>query len=112
MFCSEIADLLNNKSLKGNLAGLNPFLDSEGLLRVGGRLDNSDLPYSQKHPIILPRSCHLTKLIILDAHINLLHAGPRLILSYLSKNYWIIHSMKEIKRVTHKCVVWLSMLHN
>lgn len=39
---------------KSNLLSLNPFLDGFGIIRVGGRLDNSSLSYAQKHPIILP----------------------------------------------------------
>ena len=41
-------------------------LDSEGILRVGGRLGNSSLPYGLKHPIILPRHSRLTCLLILN----------------------------------------------
>jgi len=33
---------------------LKPFLDEDELLRVGGRLQHSDLSYSEKHPRILP----------------------------------------------------------
>ncbi|GFT16781.1 integrase catalytic domain-containing protein [Trichonephila clavipes] len=40
-------------SKKGKLFSLNPFLDGNQILRVGGRLQNSDLTYSQKHPAIL-----------------------------------------------------------
>lgn len=35
------------------LLPLNPFLDSSGLLHVGGREQNSKLSYSIRHPIIL-----------------------------------------------------------
>jgi hypothetical protein len=43
---------------------LEPFLDPCGVLRVGGRLKKSDLPYHVKHPAVLPRKGHLTTLII------------------------------------------------
>ncbi|GFY23242.1 integrase catalytic domain-containing protein [Trichonephila clavipes] len=43
---------------------LNPFIDSEGILRVGGRLRNSDINYNQKFPIILPSKHKLTYLIV------------------------------------------------
>ncbi|GFY09876.1 uncharacterized protein TNCV_3698381 [Trichonephila clavipes] len=32
----------------------NPFLDSDELIRVGGRLQKSKFSYLQKHPVILP----------------------------------------------------------
>lgn len=33
---------------------LNPFVDEDGMLRVGGRLRNSDLCAAEKNPILLP----------------------------------------------------------
>ena len=37
------------------LGRLNPFVDKNGLLRVAGRSERSDLPFSSKHLILLPR---------------------------------------------------------
>jgi hypothetical protein len=34
------------------LIGLNPFLDDECVLQIGGRLKNADLPDDTKHPIV------------------------------------------------------------
>ncbi|KRY32538.1 hypothetical protein T01_11856 [Trichinella spiralis] len=36
------------------LSWLHPFVDEEGFLRVGGRLENSELSTHMKHPVILP----------------------------------------------------------
>ncbi|GFX25076.1 integrase catalytic domain-containing protein [Trichonephila clavipes] len=36
------------------LKALDPFLDENSLLRVGGRLCNADLPFEAKHQIIIP----------------------------------------------------------
>ncbi|KRY05256.1 hypothetical protein T12_7944, partial [Trichinella patagoniensis] len=33
------------------IASLSPFMDMEGLLRVGGRLTNAALPWCHKHPL-------------------------------------------------------------
>ena len=43
-FHDEISHLKKGKSIPGNprLATLSPFIDENGLLRVGGRLSNSD----------------------------------------------------------------------
>ncbi|XP_074648975.1 uncharacterized protein LOC141904296 [Tubulanus polymorphus] len=38
------------------------------LLRVKGRLANSNLPYSSKHPIILPKGSYVTRLIVTYYH--------------------------------------------
>jgi hypothetical protein len=37
-----------------SLRSLNPFIHTDGLIRVGGRLERSHLTFVQKHPIILP----------------------------------------------------------
>ncbi|GFX82937.1 integrase catalytic domain-containing protein [Trichonephila clavipes] len=44
------------------LLPLNLFCDSEGVLRVGGRLSrNTRLSYDQKHPMLLPKSHEFTR---------------------------------------------------
>ncbi|GFY34669.1 uncharacterized protein TNCV_1373601 [Trichonephila clavipes] len=46
------------------LLPLNLFCDSEGVLRVGGRLSrNTRLSYDQKHPLLLPKSHEFTRKI-------------------------------------------------
>jgi hypothetical protein len=70
--------LVSNKS---SLLSLNPFLDGKQLIRVGGRLQNSDLTFDQQHPLILPKGHHITSLIIEDTHQKNLHASGQLLLS-------------------------------
>ncbi|KAI5636445.1 pao retrotransposon peptidase domain-containing protein [Phthorimaea operculella] len=41
--------------LKGGIVRLNPFLDEQGMLRVGGRLRNASLPFSARHPLLLQK---------------------------------------------------------
>ena len=58
----------NPVDLDSQLRALNPFLDSKGLIRVGGRLEYSSLPFSEKHPLVLPKNHHVTELIIQNFH--------------------------------------------
>ena len=44
--------------------GLGPFLDDNGVLRMGGQLRNSSLNRSLMHPILLPRRSVITSKII------------------------------------------------
>ncbi|GFS81105.1 integrase catalytic domain-containing protein [Trichonephila clavipes] len=60
-----------------------PRTDSDGLLRVGGRLSNSDLPYVNKHPAILPGNHNLTVQIIVHFHRKNLHTGASSLLHYV-----------------------------
>ncbi|XP_055307342.1 uncharacterized protein LOC129571558, partial [Sitodiplosis mosellana] len=71
-FGKEIKCISNNEPLpkKCIISGLAPFLDEQNIVRVRGRLQRSNLPYRQRHPIILPQSHHFTTLVIDDYHIN------------------------------------------
>lgn len=104
-FFDDIKCLISDHSLKSSsLYSLAPFIDGEGILRVGGRLQHSNLPFNQKHPVILPKGSHVTNLIIHRTHLNLLHAGPRQVLSSLNLNYWVSNGIREVKKIIHKCV--------
>ncbi|XP_046973825.1 uncharacterized protein LOC124540368 [Vanessa cardui] len=65
--------------------------DSEGIIRVGGRLEMSSLSFNEKHPILIPKESCLSALLIADAHQKTLHGGPQLMITYLRSKYWIIH---------------------
>ena len=49
------------------------FLDEEDIIRCNGRLDNAMIPLDTKNPILLPRVCSFTKLVIIDAHLTVFH---------------------------------------
>ena len=57
----QIALLSKNKQLSKtfSLFTLDPIL-VDGLLKVGGRLDNAELSFDLKHTIILSETSHLT----------------------------------------------------
>ncbi|GFX48096.1 integrase catalytic domain-containing protein [Trichonephila clavipes] len=62
-FKAEIDALKKGKGVSktSKLRALDPFLDENSLLRVGGRLSNADLPFEAKHQIIIPRCLVLLK---------------------------------------------------
>ncbi|UYV60592.1 hypothetical protein LAZ67_1001615 [Cordylochernes scorpioides] len=109
-FCTEIKLLKSNKQLplSNKLTSLNPFLDTQGLLRVRGRLKYSYLNENQKFPLLLPKNHHITNLIIDDIHRKYLHAGPQLVLSILGKNYWILGARDAVKKIIKKCLICLK----
>ena len=65
------------------IRALEPFLDEEDILRVGGRLSDSSVHYERKHPIILPRDHYVTSLVIKHYHETTKHAGTEYVLSRL-----------------------------
>ncbi|XP_012214798.1 uncharacterized protein [Linepithema humile] len=68
-------------------AALNPFTDSKGIIRVGGRLRHSELSYRQKYPILLPAKHHVTEIILRQKHEKLLHCGPQQLLASIREQY-------------------------
>lgn len=53
VFADQISAINKGRSLFCPLRRLDPFVDPNGLLRVGGRLRHSNLPYDVKHPLLL-----------------------------------------------------------
>ena len=74
-----------------SLHTLDPYLDVTGVLRIGGRITKDDLTDSLKNPNILPKTGHVTELIICHIHEKTHHSGRGVTLNELSSNgYWII----------------------
>jgi len=108
-FGKEIENLRMKKSIPSSspLTRLHPFLDSNGLLRVSGREQKSNLAYSTMHPVILSGKHMLTKSIIQFEHTRLMHAGITLLSSSLNSKYHIVGGRKAIRTVTRSCVICL-----
>lgn len=89
---------------ESSLTRLDPFVQ-DGLLRVGGRLSRADdLSEETKHPVILPRKCHVTSLIIQQLHERLAHAGRGHTLAKLREKYWITGANAAVRHLISKCV--------
>ncbi|XP_061719305.1 uncharacterized protein LOC133526629 [Cydia pomonella] len=103
---------VKNKALlkaKDPLTKLNPFVDSEGLMRVGGRLRNGPFNFDKKHPAILPKGHFITVTYFNSVHIILLHAGPQAMLAYVKTTYWPIGGRTQARSTYHKCVLCTRM---
>ena len=74
-----------------------------GILRVGGRLDFTDLEFDLKHPIILPNDSHFNKLLIRQCHSQLGHCGHGHTWSILRQRYWILKGGAAVKRAIGHC---------
>lgn len=97
---------LNKKKqiVNSKILVLNPFLDEDGLLRVGGRLRNLDVQYDEQHQIIIPRG-NVGKLILRKIHQQNLHCGPQLMLSTSRQKYWVIGARSTSRRIVHECLI-------
>jgi hypothetical protein len=91
----KLKDLQTGRPTRKNskLVAVHPFLDKDGLIRVGGRLEASVLDYYQKHQVILPHKCHQSELIVQHEHTRLLHGGPQLMYSSLHQRFWMVKGL-------------------
>ena len=79
------------------------FLDDKGLWRCGGRLQNADIPFAAKHPVLLPRKHTLTALIAHNAHQRVGHNGVKETLTELRQRYWVVRGRSLIRAILDRC---------
>ena len=105
-FAKEIIHLGNKGYVKAcsGISKLKPFLDENGLIRVGGRLSGADLGYDEKHPVLLPYDDHVTNMIIAHTHEVVGHSGRTYVLADIRKKYWIVKGNAAVRKVLRKCV--------
>ena len=103
---TKALEKLKGEDLKRVKAIMNllPYIDQDGILRVGGRLHRSDLPFSTKHQMILPKRHQFTKLIIEKAHQTNGHAGHNWVLSVVRQKYWIVNGVCTTKHYLQNCL--------
>lgn len=102
-FAVEISNIKAGQPCSRSFQHLKPYLDND-LIRVGGRLTNSNLTYQQKHPIVLPRKHHVLDLLVDYNHKVNCHAGPDLLMSILRQKYWILSARNLVRNRVHKCI--------
>ncbi|XP_033095729.1 uncharacterized protein LOC117100237 [Anneissia japonica] len=96
-----------NQSLKraSILYKLDPFLDQENILRVGGRIKRADIPMEVKHPIIIPRKGHVTNLLIKHYHREVGHMVRTATHNEVrQRGYWIINGSNAVSQWITNCV--------
>lgn len=96
-------DLKTNKVTSTSLRKLDLFIDAHGIIRVGGRLSNSNLPYEAQHPALLPKRDHITRLLIDYFHRLHCHTGANVLSSLLRQKYWILSARSIIRQRVHAC---------
>ena len=91
-------------SRDSRIKALNPFLDDNQLLRVGGRLSKSELSPSQQHPIILDARDPLLAKFFLYLHHSLCHCGPSLLLCSAGNKLHILGARRLSRRICSQCI--------
>lgn len=108
-FSNEIKALKQKKEVQksksNELHKLNPFMDSQDILRVGGRLTQATLHPHVKHPAILPKGHHVSRLLIKQYHEKVKHQGRGMTINELrSSGIWIIGCSSEVSSLIFKCI--------
>ena len=85
------------------LVKLNPTI-KDGLLVVGGRLENASISDKLKHPVIIPDS-HISSLLVEYYHKESGHGGKEHVLSLLRQNYWVIKARSAVRRYLNRCLI-------
>ncbi|KAL7307805.1 hypothetical protein TKK_0000126 [Trichogramma kaykai] len=89
---------------KSELFRLSPFLDDQDLIRLTGRLHNAPIPFSERHPIILPGSDEIVKRLVEENHRATLHGGVQLLISHLQQSFWITGMRRLVSGVCRRCM--------
>ena len=85
---------------KCSISQLDPFINESDVVRVGGRLQNSDISDDCKHPILLPRKGKVSDLIIKHCHRNFAHGGRGFTLNEKrGSGGWIAGANSAVKKV-------------
>ncbi len=106
-FQEEMSNLKENNQVKRTspLYQLDPFLDKDDILIVGGRLQEASIAEGVKHPVVLPKDHHVSHLIIKHAHETVKHQGRGMTFNEVrSLGYWIIGGGRLVKDTIHKCL--------
>ena len=107
-FCGSRKSDKEKKALLKKISSLrmlDPVLDSDGVMRVGGRIRKANLPHTLKNPVILPKSSDISSLIISHVHERTHHSGRGITLNELcSSGYWIVSGNAMVRQFISKCV--------
>ena len=105
-FPTELKSLVQGISISATSPSLslNPFVDENHILRCCGRLETTPgLTYDERHPIILPYNCHLSRLLVRFIHQLSLHGGNQLVLRLIRSQFWIPKVKNLIKATINQC---------
>ena len=89
----EIVLLSKQKKLESNnrLFKFDPYVDAQGVLRVGGRIRKSLIQQEIQHTVLLSKDCRITNLIVSWCHDQVAHAGRGVTINQVRMSgFWVI----------------------
>ncbi|XP_068213369.1 uncharacterized protein [Palaemon carinicauda] len=89
---------------RGKVSKLTLLVMEEGLIRCRGRLEHVAQAAEIKFPILQPKSCFLTKLIVREHHCLQAHMGVNATVASVRQEYWVPQLRQLSKSVIHHCI--------
>ena len=84
---------------------LNPFIVKKGLLRVRGRLNKSNLHFTDVHPVLFGKDNSITRLIVEWCNKKTAHGGRGITINEIRSNgFWGIRCNAIVRSLVGKCV--------
>ncbi|XP_059085630.1 uncharacterized protein LOC131882492 [Tigriopus californicus] len=106
LYPDVLAKLKKGHKIPPTHAFLSPVLDPNGILRVGGRLDRSQEPFEQKHPILIPKDHPIHTTILHHYHQMTNHQGRHLTHEAIrTAGYFLESGRKSIHHLMSSCIV-------
>ena len=105
-FPEELQNLVKSKSVAGNspLSRLCPWVDSAGLIRMEGRLENSALPWEVSNPVVLPGKSQLAAAVVWHYHSECHHQGSTITRNAIMRGgYHIVGGSRLLKSLIFNC---------
>ena len=90
--------------LRTAILSKSPFMDTDGLIKVGGRLQQSDLSFGRKHPTLVPDT-ELGDALLGYLHANSAHQGRKISSSVIREDgFCPVGGRKRIDRLLRDCI--------
>ena len=93
------------KLTKSEILELDPFMSEDGLIRIKGRIQESELHTEHKHPVIVNEHHWLIPLYIEYCHRLINHAGVNDTLIKTREVCWITKGRQVVKKYLRRCVI-------
>jgi len=84
--------------------GLSPYIETDGLLHLAGRIDEaSSLPTSRWRPILLPTDYKVSTLIMRYFNVKYHHQNQAVIVNECRQKFWILRARKLLNKLKLEC---------
>ena len=105
-FSQELSSIKAGTAIspRSKILSLHPIIGKDKLLRVGGRLWNTKLPYHTSHPVIVAAADYFIHLLFRHYHLLLGHCGPSTLLTHAANLYHVLGGRTLARTTCSRCI--------